>query len=346
MIADFSQMELFAAAVIAPEPKMLEAFRMGEDLHCRTASVLLGREITKADKDERSLAKAVNFGLLYGQKGPGLKEYARNAFDVDMTEAEANGFYDKFFHEYKGLAAWHAKAKSDASDSTVFEVRTLAVRRRQYIGDQWWNRFTSLLNTPIQGSCAEVTKLALVEINRQLQGRAELVNCVHDEIIVECDEALAPTVKDEIERIMMECFGDILNGNITEVEADIVDTWADKGGKPSLMLAALPPAPATYSVAPTPEPIVKPVAKRAATIAKKAVEILPGSSIAYPKEILALQPTTGFDSLWHWAKERHAIYTARREGKPSPWTNDPILSGTSSPTSFAKSTGRVRPASA
>ena len=98
---------------------MLEAFRMGEDLHCRTASVLLGREITKADKDERSLAKAVNFGLLYGQKGPGLKEFARNAFDVDMTEAEANGFYDKFFHEYKGLAAWHAKAKSDASDSTV-----------------------------------------------------------------------------------------------------------------------------------------------------------------------------------------------------------------------------------
>jgi twinkle protein len=87
---------VFAAAVIAPEAKMLEAFRMGEDLHCRTASVLLGREITKADKDERSLAKAVNFGLLYGQKGPGLKEFARNAFDVDMTEAEANGFYDNF----------------------------------------------------------------------------------------------------------------------------------------------------------------------------------------------------------------------------------------------------------
>jgi DNA polymerase I len=325
VIADFSQMELFAAAVIAPEPKMLEAFRMGEDLHCRTASVLLGREIIKADKDERSLAKAVNFGLLYGQKGPGLKEYARNAFDVDMTEAEANRFYDKFFHEYQGLAAWHAQAKSDASDPTKIEVRTLAVGRRQYIGDQWWKRFTSLLNTPIQGSCAEVTKLALVEINRQLQGRAELVNCVHDEIIVECDEALAATVKDEIERIMMECSGDILDGNVSDVEADIVDTWADKGGKPSLMLAALPPAPATYSVAPTPKPIVKPVAKRGATITKKAVEILPGSSIAYPKEILALQPTTGFDRLWIWVKERHAIYTARREGKPSPWTSELIL---------------------
>jgi hypothetical protein len=201
-------------------------------------------------------------------------------------------------------------------------VRTLAVGRRQFIGDKWWNRFTALLNTPIQGSCAEATKLALVEIDSQLQGKAVLVNCVHDEIIVECDEALAPTVKNEIERIMMECSGLILNGITIEVEADIADTWADKGGKPSLMLAALPPAPDTYSVVPTPESVVK----RAAKTAKKAVEILPASSIAYPTEILALQPTVGFDKLWYWVKERHTIYTARREGKPSPWTSDSVLS--------------------
>ena len=197
VIADFSQMELVAAAVIAPEPIMLDAFQNKQDLHCRTASVLLGRPITKADKDERSLAKAVNFGLLYGQKGLGLKEYAKNAFDVDMTEAEANQFYNEFFREYPGLAAWHAQAKRDANDENVIEVRTLGVGRRQYIGDKWWNRFTALLNTPIQGSCAEATKLALFEIDRQLQGRAELVNCVHDEIIVECEEALAPMVKEE-----------------------------------------------------------------------------------------------------------------------------------------------------
>jgi hypothetical protein len=325
VIADFAQMELVAAAVIAPEPIMLDAFQNKQDLHCRTASVLLGRPITKADKDERSLAKAVNFGLLYGQKGLGLKKYAKNAFDVDMTEAEANQFYNEFFREYQGLAAWHAQAKRDANDEKVIEVRTLGVGRRQYIGDMWWNRFTALLNTPIQGSCAEATKLALVEIDRQLQGRAELVNCVHDEIIVECDEALAPTVKKEVEQIMMECSAEILNGITIKVEADIADTWADKGGKPSLMLAALPPAPATYSVVPTPEPVVKPVAKRVAKTAKKEVEILPASPIAYPPEIVALQPTVGFDKLWYWVKERDAIHTARREGKPSPLTNDPIL---------------------
>jgi DNA polymerase I len=326
VIADFSQMELVAAAVIAPEPIMLDAFQNKQDLHCRTALVLLGRPITKADKEERSLAKAVNFGLLYGQKGPGLKEYAKNAFGVDMTEDEANWFYDEFFREYQGLAEWHAQAKRDANDENVIEVRTLGVGRRQYIGDKWWNRFTALLNTPIQGSCAEATKLALVEIDSQLQGKAVLVNCVHDEIIVECDEVLAPTVKEEIERIMMECSGEILNGITIEVEADIADTWADKGGKPSLMLAALPPAPDTYSVVPAPESVVKPVVERAAKGAKKAVVILPASSIAYPAEILALQPTTGFDSLWRWVKERHFIYTARREGKPSPWTTDALLS--------------------
>ena len=111
-----------------------------------------------------------------------------------------------------------------------------------------------------------------------------------------CKQLLAATVKDEIERIMMECSGDILDGNVSDVEADIVDTWADKGGKPSLMLAALPPAPATYSVVPAPEPIMKPAVKRAAKTPRKAVEILSASSIAYPAEILALQPTTGFDS--------------------------------------------------
>jgi DNA polymerase I len=70
-------MELVAAAVLAPEPKMLAAFQDGEDLHCRTASILLGREVTKDDKANRSLAKAVNFALLCGQSAPGLKAYAR-----------------------------------------------------------------------------------------------------------------------------------------------------------------------------------------------------------------------------------------------------------------------------
>ena len=119
MIADFAQMELVAAAVLAPEPKMLEAFQNGEDLHCRTASILLGRTVTKTDKAERSLAKAVNFGLLYGQQAPGLKTYAKSNYGVDMTEEESLQFRATFFQEYQGLAAWHESARADANNPEV-----------------------------------------------------------------------------------------------------------------------------------------------------------------------------------------------------------------------------------
>ena len=154
VIADFAQMELVAAAVLAPEPKMLEAFKNGEDLHCRTASILLGRTVNKEDKANRSLAKAVNFGLLYGQQAPGLKTYAKNTYGVDMTDEQAVQFRDAFFNEYQGLAAWHESARADANDPDITEVRTHRIGRRQHLADteHWWQRFASLVNTVVQGS--------------------------------------------------------------------------------------------------------------------------------------------------------------------------------------------------
>jgi alpha-glutamyl/putrescinyl thymine pyrophosphorylase clade 1 len=81
------------------------------------------------------------------------------------------------------------------------------------------------------------------------------------------------------------------------------------------------------SLPPSPPPIVTTVKSRQTSSTTNAqIAILPLSKIAYPPAITALQPTTGFDKLWYWVKERHAIYTARREGKPSPWTTDPLLS--------------------
>ena len=196
VIADFAQMELVAAAVLAPEPKMLEAFKSGEDLHCRTASILLGRTVTKSDKADRSLAKAVNFGLLYGSSAAGLKTYAKNSYGVDLTDEEAVQFHEAFFNEYQGLAAWHERARAAANDPEVTEVRTHRIGRRQHLADteHWWQRFTNLLNTRIQGTCAEVTKLCLLDIGTKLKDRAQLVSCIHDEIIVECDEDQAAAV--------------------------------------------------------------------------------------------------------------------------------------------------------
>jgi DNA polymerase-1 len=99
---------------------MLAAFKAGEDLHCRTASILLGRTVTNDDKANRSLAKAVNFGLLYGQSAPGLKTYAKNSYGVDMTDEEPVQFRDAFFNEYDVLAAWHETARAAANVAVNF----------------------------------------------------------------------------------------------------------------------------------------------------------------------------------------------------------------------------------
>jgi DNA polymerase-1 len=228
VIADFAQMELVAAAVLAPEPKMLAAFQAGEDLHCRTASILLGRMVTKDDKANRSLAKAVNFGLLYGQTAPGLKTYAKNSYGVTMSDEESVQFREAFFNEYQGLAAWHERARADANDPGVIEVRTHRVGRRRHLAgvEHWWSRFTSLLNTPIQGSCAEVTKLGLLDIGEKLKGRAQLVSCVHDEIIVECAEYDADAVLAEVQEIMEIRSAQVFNGQKIGVEAHVEDNWA------------------------------------------------------------------------------------------------------------------------
>ena len=206
---------------------MLAAFQAGEDLHCRTASILLGRTVTKDDKANRSLAKAVNFGLLYGQSAAGLKTYAKNSYGVTMTDEESVQFRETFFNEYQGLAAWHETARSDANDPEVTEVRTHRVGRRQHLAgtEHWWQRFTSLLNTPIQGSCAEVAKLGMLDIGEKLHGRAQLVSVVHDEIIVECDEDDAMAIMAEVQEIMMTRSAQIFNGQTIGVEAHIADSW-------------------------------------------------------------------------------------------------------------------------
>ena len=105
--ADYSQVELRIAAKVANERAMLEAYVRGDDLHILTARRLVGRdEVTKAD---RQLAKAVNFGLLYGMGSKAFRVYARSNYGVDLTEAEAGQYRAAFFAAYPGLRAWHGK---------------------------------------------------------------------------------------------------------------------------------------------------------------------------------------------------------------------------------------------
>ena len=226
VVADYSQIELRAAAVLAGEERMIEAYRNKEDLHLKTAAVVLKREVTRAD---RQLAKAVNFGLLYGQGAEGLQRYARNSYGVEISRDQAEQIRSSFFDEYKSLRSWHAEAWNGVNHG-ILEVRTKLGRRRllRMGADQKWNRFTALVNTPVQGSCADAMKIALIRIAERLPQDARLISTIHDEVIVESAAEKAEEVKQLIVEAMIEAMNELFPEVPTEVEAKICDNWGGK----------------------------------------------------------------------------------------------------------------------
>jgi DNA polymerase I len=109
VIADYSQIELRIAAKISGDRQMLSAYAQGRDLHTLTARNLTGRE--EITKDERKLAKAVNFGLLYGMGAKGLQSYALRSYGIQMSPEEATFYRRRFFQTYPGLKRWHERAR-------------------------------------------------------------------------------------------------------------------------------------------------------------------------------------------------------------------------------------------
>jgi DNA polymerase I len=224
--ADYSQIELRIAAKISGDERMLEAYQMGIDLHSLTAKSLAQAGVGKED---RRLAKAVNFGLLYGQGAAGFKEFARDKYETDITLGEARQYKRRFFETYPGLAAWHERERLRMKHGET-ETRTLTGRRRVGV-----TRFTEWVNAPVQGTGADGLKLALALL---WERRAECpgavpVACVHDEIVVECDEDKAEKVEAWLEKAMINGMDEVLNSPEVggprvpvEVETQIGKTWA------------------------------------------------------------------------------------------------------------------------
>jgi DNA polymerase-1 len=120
--ADYSQIELGIAAVVAGEMKMLEAYTRGVDIHRETAAAVLGKAVETVTPEDRQLAKAVNFGLLYGQQAKGLVDYAASSYGVTLTVQKAEQIRNRFFARYQGLKRWHSEAWQKAEEG-VSEVR-------------------------------------------------------------------------------------------------------------------------------------------------------------------------------------------------------------------------------
>jgi DNA polymerase-1 len=216
--ADYSQIELRIAAKVSGDRALLEAYQARLDLHVLTAQHVLG--VAKVTKEHRQLAKAVNFGLLYGMGPTGFQKYARAQYGLMLSLDQAQAYRSAFFRAYPGLAAWHIRVKRTAAT----ETRTLS-GRRCFLSDR--SRTSDRLNTPVQGTGADGLKLALAllwERRDQVPG-AFPVLAVHDEVVVEADASQKDAVAEWLKAAMVEAMAPLVEPVPVEVEVSIARTW-------------------------------------------------------------------------------------------------------------------------
>src|SRR5262249_44455522 len=146
--ADYSQIELRIAAKITGDKRMLEAYSRNEDIHTLTARQMTGK--AEVSKDERQVAKPVNFGLIFGMGAASLCAKAKSEYGIALTLEQAEEYRRAFFRTYAGVQRWHRSFPNGK-----IETRTLAGRRRLDV-----DRFTFKANTPVQGTGADGLKLA------------------------------------------------------------------------------------------------------------------------------------------------------------------------------------------
>ena len=219
--ADFSQMELRLAAVVAQDKNMMQAFIDGKDLHTATADAL---------GCDRQIAKSANFGLLYGSGAKGLRNYAAG-MGVQITLAEARDVREKWLDTYYGIRKWH-KQLSDLSDKTtgtMADIRVPVSRMRRYLpGDM--NRLTIRANTPIQAAGAAILKCTLGSLWQHLKNvdedQAKLCACVHDEAIMLVREDDGPKWANILKECMETAEAKWLGHVPAIADVHIGKTWA------------------------------------------------------------------------------------------------------------------------
>ena len=194
--ADYSQIELRLLAHISGDQAMVDAFRSGEDFHTVTAAHVFSVPVEEVTPAMRRAAKAVNFGIVYGISPFSLSQ------DLGVTVAEAKAYMGAYFHRFPGVKAYMdqvvERARADGYVETPMHRRRALpeIKSSNHNMRSFGERVA--LNMPIQGAAADIIKLAMVRVHRQLKEaalEARLIMQVHDELIVECPEAEADRVK-------------------------------------------------------------------------------------------------------------------------------------------------------
>ena len=222
---DYSQIELRVFASMANADNMIEAFKHGLDIHAKTASEIFHVPITEVTKDMRRKAKAVNFGIIYGISSFGLSE------DLGINVSEAKEFIDAYLRTFPGIKQYMDEVILNAYRDGY--VKTLTGRKRiieeiknkNYLIRQSGERIA--LNTPVQGTAADILKIAMIEIAKEmtrLNLKSKMLVQVHDELVFEVYETEEEILKELVTRIMTTCYK--LNVPL-EVDYEIGNNWYD-----------------------------------------------------------------------------------------------------------------------
>lgn len=201
--ADYSQIELRIMAHLSGDAGLLAAFAQGEDIHRATAAEVFGVALDEVSREQRSSAKAINFGLIYGMSAFGL------ARQLDVSRSEAQAYIDRYFARYPGVKAFMDATRAAAAEQgyveTVYgrrlylpEIRSRNAARRQAAE-------RTAINAPMQGTAADIIKRAMVQVDQWLaceQIDARMIMQVHDELVFEVAEAAVPAFTERVKELM------------------------------------------------------------------------------------------------------------------------------------------------
>jgi DNA polymerase I-like protein with 3'-5' exonuclease and polymerase domains len=222
VIADYSQIELRILAEVSDDPAFVHAFQNGEDLHRVTAATMYGVPIDDVTKEQRTAAKRINFGLMYGRGARSLSA------QLGTDEERGRQLIDEYFANYPKVQRFLQRTANRAVRDR--ELRTLAGRVRKFgnvpVADDRGAMRREAMNYPIQGAASDIAKLALGYVREELEGLdARLINCIHDEFVVECREEISGEVSERTRAAMMRAGEEILNRVPVDVEVAVSREW-------------------------------------------------------------------------------------------------------------------------
>ena len=222
--ADYSQIELRVLAHLSQDSGLLEAFRRGEDIHASTASLMFEVPINEVDSEMRRIAKVLNFGVIYGLSPHGISQ------QTGFTREQGREFIDTYFAKYPGISEYLETVKAQARADQYVET---ALGRRRYLADINSPNFNTrgaaermAINMPIQGTAADIMKLAMVRVQRRLDAeemQTKMLLQVHDELVFE-------TPREELDALRDLVFDEMPAAMTLDVTLKVDAKWADNWG--------------------------------------------------------------------------------------------------------------------